>query len=254
MDVYQRRRLVALSAVAAVFVVLVLLIRSCGDDDEDATPLTSSVPATTGVAGATPLSQEDFASQGDAICLESNTALAALESAEPTEDAADRAELLAGELDSLQSLTLAPGEKGETKLENFFAGLQRQVQGYDDLVTASERGDEAAVTEITATIDEAASEAERAAKRFGFEVCGDPSQVSESEGGEAEGGDAVEETAGEPAAGETAAPVTPTTTTPVAPTTTTPVAPPADGGGATPAPAPTDEGDTGGSSSGGLTP
>lgn len=248
MDVYQRRRLVALSAVAAVFVVLVLLIRSCGDDDEDATPLTSSVPATTGVAGATPLSQQDFASQGDAICLESNTALAALEGADTTEDAVDRAELLAGELDSLQSLTLAPGEKGETKLENFFAGLQRQVRAYDDLVTASERGDETAVAEITATIEEAAAESERAAKRFGFEVCGNPSEVSESAGGEEGTDEAVEETGG-----ETAAPVTPTTTTPVAPTTTTPVAPPADGGGATPepAPAPTDDG---GSSSGGLTP
>jgi hypothetical protein len=248
MDVYQRRRLVALSAVAAVFVVLVLLIRSCGDDDDDATPLTSSVPATTGVAGATPLSQEDFASQGDSICLEANTSLAALEETDAAADAAGTAELLAGQLDSLQSLTLAPGEKGETKLENFFAALQRQVQGYDDLATASERGDEAAVTEITATIDEAAAESRRAAKRFGFEVCGDPSEVSESAGGEEESGGAVEEAAG----GETVAPVTPTTT-PVAPTTTTPVAPPADGGGATPepVPAPTDDGS---SSSGGLTP
>ena len=50
MDVYQRRRLVALSAVAVVFIVLVLLFRSCGGDDEAApvTPL-SGATGTSGV-------------------------------------------------------------------------------------------------------------------------------------------------------------------------------------------------------------
>ncbi len=44
MDVYQRRRLVALSAVAVVFIVLVLLFRSCGGDEEPApvTPLSGA--------------------------------------------------------------------------------------------------------------------------------------------------------------------------------------------------------------------
>ena len=243
MDVYQRRRLVALSAVAAIFVILVLLIRSCGGDDEDANPLTSSVPATSGALGASPLPQEDFADQGDSICLDTNTSLAALDSTDETQDATDRAELLSGELDSLQSLALAPGEKGETKLSNFLASLAKQVQGYDELATATEREDEAAITDITTTIDEAAADAQHAADNFGFKVCGDTSKVSETSGnGVTEQG------------GGTAVPEAPATTTPVTPTTTAPATPPADGGGT--APAPSDGGDDGGSSSGsgGLTP
>ena len=247
MDVYQRRRLVALSVVAAIFVLLVLLIRSCGGDDENASPLTSSVPATTGVGGATPLSQDDFVSEGDTICLETNTALGALDSADPAQDASDRANLLSGELESRQSLALAPGEKGETKLENFLSALSKQAQGYDDLATATDRNDEASITELTTTIDQASADAQHAAERFGFKVCGDTSKVSETTGN-----------GGEAAGGGTTAPAAPTETTPVAPTTTTPVAPTTEGGGATPAPGTTGggTGGTGGSTSGsgGLTP
>ncbi len=237
MDVYQRRRLVALSALAAIFVIFVLLIRSCGDDDEEGTPLTSPVPTTT---EPTALSQDDFISQGDTICLDTNTSLDALDGADAAEDATDRAELLAGELSSLQSLTLAPGEPGENKLDNFLAGLQEQVQGYDDLITAIERDDSTAVAEIQATIDEAAADTQEAAERFGFEVCGDTSQVSETTEGTA-----TDETADE------TVPVAPTTTTPVAPTT--PTTPPAEGGGATPEPPAADD-DGSASGSGGIIP
>jgi hypothetical protein len=240
MDVYQRRRLIALSAVAASFIVLVLLIRSCGGDDQSSTPLTSALPGTTGAGGATPLSHDDFVSQGDAICRESNTALASVDTSDPDQAASDRAELLAGELNSLQSLTLAPGEKGDNKLANFLAALQKQVQAYDERSLAVERRDDNAVSLIDATIADAAAEAKRAAKRFGFEACGDTSQVSSSSGGGSSGG---------AAATTTAAP-----TTPVTPTTTTPTTPPDTGGGATPPGGGT--GDDGGSSSGsgGLTP
>ena len=241
MDVYQRRRLVALSAVAGIFVVLVLLIRSCGDDDEDATPLTSETGAT-GLGGATALSQDDFAAQGDAICLETNTALASIDSTDD-QAATDQAELLAGELDSLQSLTLAPGEKGEKKLANFLAALQKQVQAYDERSLAVERGDDAAVSEIDATIADTAADAQRTAKRFGFDACGDTSQVSESSGGAEAGGEEA-----------TVPATTPATTVPVAPTTTTPVTPPTDTdtGSATLEPPADDGGDSSGS--GGITP
>jgi hypothetical protein len=241
MDVYQRRRLIALSALAAVFVILVLLIRSCGGD-EQTTSLTGTVPGATGTGGATPLSQKDFASQGDSICLQTNTSLASVDATDEQQAATDRAELLAGELDSLQSLTLAPGEKGKTKLENFLEALQKEVQAYDERSLAVERGDDAAVSEIDATIDDSAAEAQRAAKRFGFDACGDTSKVGQTSGGQTTSGGTATTTA-----------VTPTTTTPVTPTTTTPVTPPTDtGGGAAPAP-PTD---TGGDSSGsgGITP
>jgi hypothetical protein len=247
MDVYQRRRLVALSILAGIFILIVLLARGCGDDEEEPNPLTTPAGAS-GLGGATPLTQDQFIDQGDLICIDANTALADLDESDTQQFATDSAELLAGELNSLQSLTLAEGEKGQKKLNNFLEALEQQVQGYNDLITAIDREDDTAIAEIETTIEEAASEAQRTAKRFGFEACGDPSQVSESGG---EGGE--EDTSG----------VTETTTTPVEPTTppvetapVEPTTPPADTGGGTAPPADTG-GDTGGDSgsgSGGLTP
>jgi hypothetical protein len=242
MDVYQRRRLVALSALAALFIIVVLLIRSCGGGDESSTPLTTPI-GTSGASGATALSQADFIAQGDAICLETNSSLAAVDTSDPNQAAADSAELLAGELDSLQSLSLAPGEKGETKLENLLKALQKQVQAYDERSLAVERGDDATVSELDATIDDEAANAQNAAENFGFKACGDTSKVSSSgSGGTDTSGTDTATTSVAPA---TTTPVTPTTATPTTPTDTGATAPPADGGT-----------DTGGDSSGsgGLTP
>ena len=252
MDVYQRRRLVALSAIAGLFIIFVLLIRSCGGDDEEA-PVTP-VAGTTGLGGATVLAQSDYVAQGDAICLEANAALADVDESDAAQAATDQAEIVTGELQQLQ--TLPPPDDGERKLDNFLAALEEQAAAYQDKATAEERGDDAAVADIDATIDEAATDAADAADRFGFEVCGDTSKVGDSEAD----GDSSDDTADT----GTVTPTTPTDTgtvtptTPIAPaeTTTTPVAPPpSDVGGATPD-APVAPDDTGGtdSSSGGVSP
>jgi hypothetical protein len=259
MDIYQRRRLVALSILAGVFVVIVLLIRSCGGDDEE-TPVTP-VSGATGPGG--PLSQNEFIEEGDASCLESNTALASVDDSDPVIAATEEGQILAGELESLQSLE-TPTD-GENKLENFLAALQDQVAAYDRYITALERGDDTAAAELEAEIDDAGSEARRAARRFGFEVCGDTSEVGELEGGEettsegVEGVESVEGGAVEPAPTETAPiapvePVTPAPTTPAPAPEPAPAPAPAEGGGATPEPAPAPPTDGGGTGSGGVSP
>jgi hypothetical protein len=251
MDVYQRRRLVALSAIAVIFIIVVLLIRSCGGDEEQ-TPLTP-VSGATGLGGAAELSQADYIDQGDALCLEANTALASVDTSDPDQAAADAGQIVAGELEQLQTLTLAPGEPGENKLNNFLAALQDQVVAYDDRATAVQHGDDAAVEGIDGTIDSAAADAKAAAKKFGFHVCGDTSEVGGAGGGGGGGGGGGAATTTETTTPEVTAPPVPTT-----PTTTTPVAPPSEGGGATTPPTtpPSDGGGTGGgdSGSGGVSP
>ena len=253
MDVYQRRRLVALSILAGVFVVVVLLIRSCGDDDEDV-PVTP-VAGTTGAGGATSLSQSDFVEQGDATCLESNTALASVDDSDPATAATEEGQILAGELDGLQ--TLPPPTDGTDELDRFLSALQDQVAAYDDYITALDRGDDTAAAELEAEIERAGSKAEKAAARFGFEVCGDTSQVGESDGGEEpteESTEADTDTGVAPALEPApAAPVEPAPAAPVEPAPIEPApAPPAEGGGATPEPAPAPP--TEGSESGGVSP
>jgi len=246
MDVYQRRRLVALSILAGLFVIVVLLIRSCGGDDEEV-PATPAA-GTTGLGGATTLSQAEFVDQADAACLETNTALGSIDDSDPATAATERGQVLAGELDALQ--TLPPPTEGADELETFLAALQDEVTAYDRYITALERGDDTAAAELQVTIDEAASKAKKAGRRFGFEVCGDTSQVGESSGGDEEsteeGGDTTTEA---PAETTPVAPVTPEPESPAP----APVTPPVDGGGATPEPAPAPPTD-GGSDSGGVTP
>jgi hypothetical protein len=257
MDVYQRRRLVALSALAVVFIVVVLLIKSCGgsDDETPVTPLGAS-----GAAGASTITQADYISQGDAICLDSNTALANVDQTDPTQAAKDEADVVSGELQQLQSLPQP--DDGTTKLGNYLNALEKQAAAYQDRATAVERGDDATASGLESTIEKAGDEAASAAKNFGFNACGNPDKVGSSSDGSG-GTSADGDTGSETTTTDTGGTVTPTTTTPIptTPTTTVPVAPtetpPADtGGGATPTPPDTGgDTDTGGTdSSGGVSP
>jgi hypothetical protein len=251
MDVYQRRRLVALSILAGLFVVIVVVIRSCGGDDEEPVPAAgTSVPGE-----ASSLTQTEFAEQGDASCLETNTALASVDQSDAVLAATEEGQILAGELDSLQ--TLPPPEEGADELERFLTALQDQVAAYDRYITALERGDDTAAAELEAEIDKAGSKARKAARRFGFEVCGDPSQVGESSGGEESASEEGETGSEAPADTTTEAPADTAPVAPVEPTTPAPAptepAAPVDGGGATPDPAPAPPAD-GGSDSGGVSP
>jgi hypothetical protein len=243
MDVYQRRRLVALSAIAVVFIIFVLLIRSCGGDDET-TPVTP-VAGATGLGGATVLAQSDYVSQGDAICLETNTLLASVDETDAAQAATDQAEIVTSELQQLQSLP--PPDDGTDKLDNFLGALEAQAAAYQDKATALDHGDDTAAAEIDTTIDEAATEAADAADNFGFKNCGDPSKVGESD---TTGGDSASTT-------DTGGTETPTDPVVPAETTTPPVTEaPTDTGAATPDAPVTPPADTGGtdSSSGGVSP
>lgn len=243
MDVYQRRRLVALSILAILFVVLVLLIRGCGGDDGETT--VAPVSGASGVGGATALTQAAYIDQADAACLEANAALAEVDQTDPVAAATEEGQILAGELESLQ--TLPAPEEGANDLDALLSALQDQVAAYGKLVTALERGDDTAAAEIQTTIDDAAAAAKDAASTFGLDACGDPSQTGKSGGGQGT------TTEGDGVGAEV------TETAPVAPTETAPAPvapPPSDEGGIAPAPpppaAPTDGGTDSGS--GGVSP
>jgi hypothetical protein len=253
MDVYQRRRLVALSGLAALFIVIVLLIRSCGGDDEQPTAaLTAPVSGASGATGAV-LSQDDYIAEADDICLQANTALSGVDESDAEQAASDKGQILSGELEQLQ--TLSAPEKDSDTLNKFLSALRKEVQAYGDQATAAQRGDDATVAELDTTIAQFADKAQTTADKYGFDVCGDTTKVDEGDAGGG-GGTETTPTATTPSSdtdtGGTVAPVAPTPTTPEA--APTPAAP-TDQGGATPvtpAPAPTDGGtDTG---SGGVTP
>ncbi|HEY8467859.1 MAG TPA: hypothetical protein VIL04_13770 [Solirubrobacterales bacterium] len=235
MDIYMRRRLVALAILVGIIILFILLIRSCGGDDEES-PITPV--GATGAGGAQPLTQEQYIDQADAICAEANTSInridpaaedAILEELQLTEQALVR-------LESLEPPADAPGS-----LNRFLRQMNRLVDGLDTLQTALERGDAEAQATAEAAIAEARERAASAAESFGFRECGEFGEP---------GTDTADTEEGTAEEGATAPPATtPQEAAPPAQTTPPPATEaPSDGGG-----------DTGGGtppadSSGGLSP
>jgi hypothetical protein len=237
MDVYQRRRLVALGGLAAVVVLLAVAIGQCGGDgDEDAVPVTT-IGGVSG-PGLASLPKEDFIEQADAICAETDAAIEQINTADATRAARQEAEAAVNELDQLQTLP-APEEDADV-FDTFLSALEEQTRALGDKELAAERGDDAALAGIEEEVATAEADAESAAEEFGFQVCGDP---------EAGGGADTETDTGaatEPAPTEVAP------AEPVEPAPAAPVPEVTPEGGATPAAPPADTG--GDSESGGVSP
>ncbi|MGH2954176.1 MAG: hypothetical protein ACRDK9_09175 [Solirubrobacterales bacterium] len=235
MDVYQRRRLVALGGLAAVVVLIAVAIGQCGGDDEDPVPVTQ-IGGATG-PGLASLPKDGLIEQADAICAETDAALEAISTANAARAARQEAEAATAELNDLQ--TLPPPEEDTETLAIFLGALEEQVRALGDKEVAAERGDETALAGIEEEVATAQADAEGAAEDFGFEICGDPSA----------GGDTDETDTGaatEPAPTEVAP------TEPVAPAPTEPAPTVTPEGGATPDAPPAETG--GDSGSGGVSP
>jgi len=236
MDIYMRRRLVALGGLVLFFILFVLLVKSCGGDEEPA-PVAPTDPlaGATGASGVA-LSPEDYLLRADEICGPANEQVGSLD---PTDPGAiqDEFEITRDELAGLQSLEPA---EAAPDAERFLSDLSAVVSA---LKTKAKAADPAAEDAAQLEIDTAEVDARASGKRAGFSECGaflDAGEGLASGGGVGGGG-------GVP---------TDTPTPPVDDGTVTPpvddgtVTPPVDDGTITPPPA--DDGtDTGG---GGITP
>lgn len=223
MDIYMRRRLVALAILVGIIILFVLLIRSCGGDDEEA-PLVGA----TGASGTQPISQEEYIDQADAVCAEANNSIDRIDPA--AEDAIEEElQITEQALVRLQSLETPPDAPGS--LNRFLRQMNRLVDGLDTLQTALERGDVEAQAAAETAITEAREKAANAAESFGFRECGEFGEPG------------TDSSSTEEDTGDTGA-VAPETTTPPA---TTPVEP-------APTPTPEAPADGGTGDSGGVTP
>jgi hypothetical protein len=243
MDVYARRRLVALGGLAAVIVLIAVAIGQCGDGEDEPTDITP-IGGVTG-PGLASLPKEDFIAEADTICAETDAALEQISTADPVRAARQETEAATNELNQLQ--TLPPPEEDAETFDIFIGALEEQVRALSDKELAAERGDETALAGIEEEVATAEADAQSAAEDFGFEVCGDPS----AGGG---GGAATETETGAPteAAPTEVAPTTEPAPTEAAPTTEPPATVTPEGG-ATPEAPPADTGG-GESESGGVSP
>ena len=227
MDVYQRRRLVAVLAIVLVLVLAVVAIAGGGDDEGE--PI-EAVNGASAPGVGTPLSKSEFIAEGDQTCDEIATAIANIDSSDAQSAAEQELDYTKSELSQLRSLS--PPEEDQATLDQFFSSLEDLVAALKKNVQAIESGDTTAQSEATSEIDQAKSGFLAAAKDYGFKSCGEEGEPSPTGTGGAAG------TGGT----APATPVTPTTTS-ITPTTTPSTTPPS---GGTPT-----GGGTGGSGGGG---
>jgi len=223
MDVYARRRLVAVLAVVLVVVLIGVAVAGGGDDDQ--TPITTVAGAST-PGLASPLSKSEFIEQADDICEETAVAIENLGSEDAAQLAEDELSLTENQLSQLRSLV--PPEADQETLDDFFRALEDLIDSQDARVLVLERADDTAGASIDAEIAAAAEDLAEAADAYGFNECGSTGTAGE--------------TAGE--ADETGEPVAP-------PTDVAPVAPEPAPTEPAPEPAPSDSGGTGSGDSGG---
>ena len=228
MDIYMRRRLVALGGLVLFFILFVLLVKSCGGGDEP--PIATTTVGATGTDGTVALSREDYIAQADEICGAANSAVGGLDPTDP-EATRDEFRITRDELSQLQSLQ---GPADDRQLERFLAGLEDVVSALRSKAEALDRGDTASADEAQVAIDTAEVDTRELGDRYGFRDCGQFLDAGQSPADAAAGTD-----------------------TGAAPTDTGAVAPTDTGGTTVTPPADTDTGtDTGGDTgdTGGITP
>jgi hypothetical protein len=244
MDVYQRRRLVAVLAIVLVLVLAVVAIAGGGDDEGgEIEPVTGG----SGPGDATPLSKSEFISEGDQTCEEINTAIANIDSGDPQVAADEELDYTRSELSQLRSLT--PPEEDQATLDQFFSALEDLVAALKGNSEAIAGGDTAAQSAAGTEIETAKSAFLAAAQDYGFESCGEEGEPSATVTG---GGGGAGDTGGAVAPSTPVAPAE--TTTP--PATTPPATTPSSGGtgGGTGGTGGGGGGGGGGGSSGGIGP
>lgn len=227
-------------ATAAAVVVslgsVFMFAAGCGGGDS-----TIQSISTTATTTSTVIATDEFITSADARCAEANAAIANLstDSAASSSTVDQQLQITKQVLSGLKALG-AP-EDPDGSLNGFYAALADQVSALKQQQAALASGDTATYDSLTTQLDQAQTDAETAAKAFGFQECGQPGTALP----------AGATTTAPPASG-TPAPTS--TVAPVTPAPVTPVTPPATGGGGTGTGAPTGGTSGGSGSSGGLSP
>jgi hypothetical protein len=162
-----RTRLALLTLAAAA----ALAVAGCGGDDD--TTDTSGTSGATGASGA-PLTQEEFVSQGNAICTDVNDQLNAMQA--PTNDldsiaqfAADGLAIIEPALAEFQGIT--PPADLQATYDEYLSNAEQQVELTKQLQAAAEAGDGQEVQSLLTEIQKLDND--ELDKELGLTVCGE---------------------------------------------------------------------------------
>jgi hypothetical protein len=159
----------ARSAALLLIATAALAIAGCGGDDE--TTSSTGASGATGVSG-TPLSEEEFVSQADAICATVNSRIEGLQA--PRNDLASIADFAQQGLEivqpALQELqALVPPEDLQAQFDDYVSRVEDQVDLQDQLGAAAAAGDTEEVDSLIEQLQ--AGNNNEAARDLGLNEC-----------------------------------------------------------------------------------
>lgn len=151
-------------------------IASCGGDDETTTTAVAPVSGATGTGSVTPLSEDEFVSQGNSICADLNEQLAALEP--PSDDPQSLAEYATESLSIVEPAVaefeaLVPPEDLQDQFDAYVLQIQDRVSTMHSLQEAAAAGD---IEQIRALIQELNAEDTEAPTALGLDECAEDAQ------------------------------------------------------------------------------
>ena len=107
---------------------------------------TSGASGASGVSGATPLSQDEFVSQANALCKDVNDKVAALPALTPDNLATVTQQIVDISTNALPQLEqITPPENLQAQWDQFVAAVKAQNPIAEDLIKAAKAGDNAAL-------------------------------------------------------------------------------------------------------------
>jgi hypothetical protein len=144
-----------------VIIGAAIAVAGCGGGD-DSTSATDGASGASGAANTTPLSEEDFVSQANAICADGNSQVEALPT--PGQDLAGLADYAQQVLDIgnpllLQLDALVPPEDLADKYDEYISSSQDQAQLDSQLVEAAQAGDTQEVKSLVKQLNAANNDA-----------------------------------------------------------------------------------------------
>lgn len=164
------------AALLAVIASAALAIAGCGGGDDTTTASTGASGAS-GVGGTTPLSEEEFVSQANAICADVNSQIAALQA--PTNDLPSLADFAQQGLEIIQPVleqfqALVPPEDLQAQFDDYVSAVQHQTDLDQQLADAATAGDAQEVNSLVKQLQTADND--QAASDLGLDECAKDTQ------------------------------------------------------------------------------
>jgi hypothetical protein len=163
---------VRIAVVAGAIAVAALLVAGCGGGSSSST---TGASGASGASGSTPLSKEEFVSQANAICKETNAKIEGLKAASSTSlsdlSAMVQQEIPVNDATYAKVSALTPPPELEAKFNQLLSAAKSQIALANQFVDAAKTNDVNQANDILAKAKTLNSQFNSAAKSMGLTEC-----------------------------------------------------------------------------------